>query len=421
METSIDNTTSSFDLHEAILANSYKVVCLLLEREADPNKSPQLPPIGVLSATHQEQSRELHRNLCRVFRSHRDGNINPLIVAVCNAYHQSASHEQENALHIIEALVKAGADTEATCNNIAFCKIGIHPSITVASPKTAYKIALLLKRFPRPDEEESCCRMMDSVASIILTIKEQHPGMPEQHRSCTEFSPVPTQVKNTWKALFEKDNSFSDLVFVCPDGRVNAHKCILAAATSYFRAALSGSWIESSSSSHNEWKTSNSVRLMRAVLRFIYTGELSAEDLSTNNFEYLRDLLSVASEYQLQALEDVCEVHLTKILDSPASYKASLCLASLYNLPKLKHACFEYIKENPINVLLDSDFTELANENGDIWEELSEYLTKTQRKRKLIDNAGAHKAVRVGSGHGDSSKRSKTKIHPSFLHTSDPQ
>lgn len=382
MDTLIENTTSAFDLHEAILANSYRVVSLLLERDADPNVSPQLPPIGVLSATNQEQSRELHRSLCRVFRSQRDGTINPLVVAVCNAYHQSASPEKENALRIIEALLKSGADTQDTCNKVAFCKIGVHPSITVASPKTAYKIALLLKRFPLLGEEESCCRMMDCVATMILSTDKKTSGHVKEKCSETALSPVPTKVKNTWKALFEDDKSFSDLVFVCPDGRVKAHKCVLAAATSYFRAALSGSWIENSSSSLAEWNTSNSVQIMRVVLQFIYTGELSEEAKTTKDLEYLRDLLSLASEYQLHALQSICELQMIKRLDSPKSYKASLCFAYLHNLSKLKQACFEYVKENPVQMLLDFEFTDLANENEEVWEDLTNFLTQPPRKRK---------------------------------------
>jgi len=391
---------SASDLHEAILANSYPVVKFYLEQGVDPNRSPQLAPIGVISATEQEQARDLHRTLGRVFRSRQSGTINPLIVAVCNAYHHSGRNSGRQSLQIVRALLKARADTKATCNGIAFCAVGNHPSVTIASPKTAATVALFLKRFPLSNKESACSLMMDSIATVILENEHEASLLSsslklKQRESspAAQISSVSRQVVNLWKGILEnKDSSFSDLVFVCPDGQVKAHKCVLVAATPYFRAALHGPWKENvSPANNNEWKTSNSVHIMKAVLKFIYTGQLSDHhDNGTheenNDHHYWSKLLSVASEYQLEALLYLCEERLTKTLNSSKSCKEALCLAELHDLSKLKSACWDYVEENSTTVLLDPNFVALAQENEALWNELAIVLAEKQRKRRRLED-----------------------------------
>jgi hypothetical protein len=151
--TTATTQASACDLHDAILANSQSVVELYLEQQgADPNRSPQLPPVGVISSAENERARDLHRTLGRVFRRRQGGSIHPLHVAVCNAYHHCV-FGRDQALGIIRSLLRAGANTKALSNGIVYCKIGTHASITIASAKTADKVALFLKRFPLPGYE----------------------------------------------------------------------------------------------------------------------------------------------------------------------------------------------------------------------------------------------------------------------------
>jgi hypothetical protein len=98
--TTATTQASACDLHDAILANSQSVVELYLEQQgADPNRSPQLPPVGVISSAENERARDLHRTLGRVFRRRQGGSIHPLHVAVCNAYHHCVLWTRSSSRH----------------------------------------------------------------------------------------------------------------------------------------------------------------------------------------------------------------------------------------------------------------------------------------------------------------------------------
>merc|ERR1712070_822627 len=120
---------------------------------------------------------------------------------------------------------------------------------------------------------------------------------------------IPSNTMSTWRRLLTSQDH-SDLSFVCPDGKVPAHKCVLSAATPYFRAALQeGRWKEGScGENNNEWKTVHSTRIIQGILTFIYTGELlDDEDRWNGSTTSLIQLLSVASEYQLDVLVSLIE------------------------------------------------------------------------------------------------------------------
>jgi len=363
------------DLHEAILANSFAIVQILLERGADPNTSPTIAPIGLVSSSHQERARDLHRTLGRVFRSRRDGFINPLAVAVCNAYHHS-SLGRENALKIIVALLEAGADCHGTCSGIAFCKIGSYPSVTVNATKTAAKVALFLKRFPPVDEDqqENCAKMMDEVAAIIFS---QGSGNKSKQKAAGSFA------KRVWKKMLLDEPSYSDIVFVCPDGKVKAHKCVLATAVPYFYAAFSGAWKENTDP-NNEWKTSNSTFVMSAIVQFIYIGEFNEEKWIKEEGE-LTNLLSAASEYQLDELISRCEICFMSMMTSAKSCKSALLLSMYYNLDNLKFACLKYIQENSATVLMDQSFRSISKEDSELWKEITDMLVLSSLKKAKSD------------------------------------
>lgn len=369
------STPFAADLHEAILANSFAIVQILLDRGADPNTSPTIAPIGLVSSSHQERARDLHRTLGRVFRSRRDGFINPLSVAVCNAYHHS-SLGRENALKIIVALLEAGADCHGTCSGIAFCKIGSYPSVTVNATKTAAKVALFLKRFPPIDEDqqENCARMMDEVAAIIFS---QEAESKVKQKAAGSFA------KRVWKKMLSDEPSYSDIVFVCPDGKVKAHKCVLATAVPYFYAALSGAWKENTNP-NNEWKTSNSTCVMSAIVQFIYIGEFNEEKWIKEEGE-LTNLLSAASEYQLDELISRCEICFMSMVTSAKSCKSALLLSMYYNLDNLKFACLKYIQENSATVLMDQSFRSISKEDSELWKEITDMLVLSSLKMAKSD------------------------------------
>lgn len=366
------------DLHEAILANSYPVVQWYLDKGADANASPVLAPISVISSASQEKYRDLHRVLGRVFRGRQDGRIQPLVVAVCNAYHQVGSGK-EDALDIIRALLRAGADTDATCSGVVFCKVGSHASITISVPKTAVKAALFLKRFPKKNMEEACYSIMDEVATLIIQHNSRS-SEDDTKEGVKESKAVSLQSStlSTWRTLLTSQDH-SDLSFVCPDGKVEAHKCVLSVATPYFSAALKGRWMEGSSE-NNEWKTIHSTRIIQGILSFIYTGELDED--RWNDSTSLIELLAVASEYQLDALVTLCQDKLEDELQSPEACKEILSMAHLHSLSDLTSRCYDYVSENASLLLVNTKFMSLAQDNKELWSDLEAELTQRRLTRK---------------------------------------
>eukprot|EP00545_Synedropsis_sp_CCMP1620_P013290 CAMPEP_0119006382 /NCGR_PEP_ID=MMETSP1176-20130426/2265_1 /TAXON_ID=265551 /ORGANISM="Synedropsis recta cf, Strain CCMP1620" /LENGTH=588 /DNA_ID=CAMNT_0006958291 /DNA_START=127 /DNA_END=1893 /DNA_ORIENTATION=+ len=500
-----NNSITSSDLHEAILANSQSVVELLLAQGVNPNRSPQLAPVGVIAASSSERARDLHRSLGRVFRSRQGGTIHPLHVAVCNAYHHCV-FGRESAIGIVNALLKASADRRSTCSGIAFCKVGTHPTVTIASSKTCDKVALFLKRFPLVTHPTECCSMMDTVATLILQqvddddndhngndpitgmrLNHHHAGASNSseynsnnnvpgsassygnHYRNDSFSQFPTTTSTTttttttpvicthtlrtWNKLLE-DSSFTDLIFQCPDGQVGAHKSILIAAVPYFATALQGPWKEgnrhstlkeddgndddddatgdddATSDDHTQqrnksnnnkisrssnsncdskqiWTTSNSVATMKVVLQFVYTGQVEVMDrdgksIAGNNDNDNDDavdiptLLSVATEYQLQVLQDHYEQELIKGL-SVETVASTLQLAHLHHLVTLQNKCHDFSHLHATTVLVHPAIMALATQPNDVWNDLVEGLATrnteqaaSNKKRKLTANLNSN-------------------------------
>jgi len=371
------NTIES-DLHEAILANSLPIVQMLLARGADPNISPLIAPIGIISTSNEERARDLHRTLGRVFRSCREGTINPLTVAVCNAYHHCAVG-RESAIGVVEALLNAGADVHNTCSGIAFCKIGSYPSVVINSAKTPAKVALFLKRFPPLKEEhhESCENMMDDVAAMIVEKGSQ---------SVIGSKKASASAIKLWTGLLHDEDSCSDIVLICLDGQVRAHQCILKFASPYFRSILSGSGKEKANISY-------SASVMKAVLEFIYIGQFDEDKWIKKQHENeLMNLFSAASEYKLEALIDHIECWMISSLNSSESCKVALLLAQYNHLEHLKAACLKYIEEHSTTVLMDASFLTISNDHPEVWKELTNVLiSSSTRKREfgsLSDNEG---------------------------------
>ena len=102
---------------------------------------------------------------------------------------------------------------------------------------------------------------------------------------------IPQSVANTYKNLLLSSNQ-SDIQFVCSDGEIlPAHKIILAAASPYFETAFDGPWAENTPK--GEWHTKHPSSLIKAVLTYIYTGDVS-DSVAGETF---MDMLSIAGEY----------------------------------------------------------------------------------------------------------------------------
>jgi len=114
---------------------------------------------------------------------------------------------------------------------------------------------------------------------------------------------------------------------------------------------------------------------MRSVLAFMYIGKLPERGVLDSD-PY--SLLSVATEYGLDYLVKLSETSCIRKLDDDNA-KDILQLADLHCSPRIKTACFEYIRNNP-QVLTRSDMMALAGENKILWRELGEEITPPSKR-----------------------------------------
>jgi hypothetical protein len=105
------------------------------------------------------------------------------------------------------------------------------------------------------------------------------------------------------------DSLDSDAVSQAPSHRVHAHRCILSASSPYFRTLFSGAWRDSSD---GRIVTKHNVRVIRCMLEFLYTGEMTAAKAMQLPFEDLIQLHEAATEFQVEALRAMAEAALAK-------------------------------------------------------------------------------------------------------------
>ena len=165
---------------------------------------------------------------------------------------------------------------------------------------------------------------------------------------------------------------------------------VLAAASEYFKALFSGPW--ASNHADGEVRTSNPAHIMRALLSFVYTGQIDDTLLDT----HAETLVGVAAEYGLSALRKLAEQRLIRTLAAD-TVKSSLQLAHLHEAAELKAACFAFVQRNAATVLTDPEMMSLATEQPALWAELA-------AKIRPADAAGSSTAAAPGG-----KKRSRTE------------
>lgn len=167
------------------------------------------------------------------------------------------------------------------------------------------------------------------------------------------------------KMLFSEQ--FNDVTFICPNGEaVPAHKIVLAASSSYFDAAFSGSWKESQS---GQLKTTHEVHIIKAMLTSLYTGEFDTKLIQKEPLEFM----SVASEYSLETLKTFAESCCIRALGA-SNLKEIWQAGRLYESDAVKKGCIEYVKNNTMAVLANGAVQHLQTEDPASWQEFSKAI-----------------------------------------------
>lgn len=356
--TAADTSGDSLDLCDAILGNSACLVefCLTTEHK-NPNYRPKLAlfdevmksPEGLVDESERILG-ETHDYVCA-----------PLHVAVVNCYHHGrmdgiAQRQRGGALKILDLLLAAGADAGATCNRVLFCNVGDLNISSPGAPLDPIALTLSLKKVKQSSiHADECMDMMDEVMERLVVARALQRRPPN---TIPETS-IPSLVASTYKDLVLSPQ-YSDVTVVCLDGvELPAHCNVLAVASPILKAALP-------KDGSQRLSMNRSSKIVRSILHFIYTGSLDATVLEDDT----ATLLSIAAEYQLEALEQVCAQTCGKRL-TLHNVRIMLDIGERHSAVWIKKECLDYLQRQPLPVVLGHPkLLALAKENPKLWQEL---------------------------------------------------
>jgi hypothetical protein len=175
-------------------------------------------------------------------------------------------------------------------------------------------------------------------------------------------------VAETYKKMLFSEK-FSDIKFICSNGvTLHAHRSVLAEASTYFDNMFQGPWRENKA---REIKPPHSSHIMKVVLTILYTGKIDFGLVDDDPLAFI----SVASEYDVASLKVVAESCSVRSLNE-TNIKRMLQAAHLYDCLGLKSACAEYVNENSLALLRNTEITSLKTDNPHVWDELWEAVDR---------------------------------------------
>ncbi|KAM3278804.1 hypothetical protein ACQJBY_046221 [Aegilops geniculata] len=177
--------------------------------------------------------------------------------------------------------------------------------------------------------------------------------------------------------LQSKDGA--DLTFQVGGRTFPAHRCVLAARSSVFKAGLLGAMAESSSSTIEIRDMEPDV--FEYLLHFIYTDSVPLLDVVMAGH-----LLEAADRYDIGRLKVICEEKLCSHIDSNM-VATSLALAKQHGFRRLEQACLQFLASpSNLNATIASDgFEHLLSSCGwSVFEELRDRTIRLNPKRDII-------------------------------------
>jgi speckle-type POZ protein len=153
---------------------------------------------------------------------------------------------------------------------------------------------------------------------------------------------VPPPVLQQHLCQLLSSSEASDVSFKVGRETFAAHRCVLAARSSVFKAELFGPMRKTRARSVTIEDMQPAV--FRAFLHFIYTDSLpDLDDLQGNDHcEMIRHLLVAADRYAMDRLKMLCQNILGNNLDVE-NVATTLALADQHNCVKLKDLCVEFL------------------------------------------------------------------------------
>ncbi|XP_037442003.1 BTB/POZ and MATH domain-containing protein 2-like [Triticum dicoccoides] len=142
-----------------------------------------------------------------------------------------------------------------------------------------------------------------------------------------------------------KNKDAADLTFEVGAQSFSAHRCVLAARSSVFKAELLGAKKESSAASTIKIHDMEA-DVFKSLLHFIYTDSVPVLEMGSNKSEtdvvMAGHLLVAADRYNIVRLKQICEEKLCNHIGS-RMVGTSLALAEQHGFHRLKEACLRFL------------------------------------------------------------------------------
>lgn len=190
-----------------------------------------------------------------------------------------------------------------------------------------------------------------------------------------EFVVVPRSNLGRHLAGLLESMDGADVTFLVASQRFSAHRCVLAARSSVFKAELFGAMREKEAGGVVEIGDMEA-DVFGSLLHFIYTDSLPEvtignEESAVDDVAMAQHLLVAADRYHVERLKLMCEDRLCKNIDSTV-VATSLVLAEQHGCPGLKEACVEFLDSaSNFEAMLTSDgFNHLKNSCPSLLSEL---------------------------------------------------
>ncbi|TVU31144.1 hypothetical protein EJB05_22816, partial [Eragrostis curvula] len=169
----------------------------------------------------------------------------------------------------------------------------------------------------------------------------------------------------------------ADVTFQVAGKTFKAHRYILGFRSDVFRAELLGPMKEGTNRESIIHVDDMEAEVFRALLVFVYTDRLP-DDLGCMEEEeelaMAQHLLVAADRYNLERLRLMCEDKLCELnVINTGSVATILVLADQHNCPRLKEACFQFLRVplNLLDVVATEDFDRLTQSYyPNVWEEI---------------------------------------------------
>uniref|UniRef100_A0A0D9YR21 BTB domain-containing protein n=1 Tax=Oryza glumipatula TaxID=40148 RepID=A0A0D9YR21_9ORYZ len=149
-----------------------------------------------------------------------------------------------------------------------------------------------------------------------------------------------------------KNMDGADVTFDVGQERFSAHKCMLAARSSVFKAMFFGATRAKPCRSNIKIEDMEA-GVFRSFLHFVYT-DLLPDTLQ--GVVMAQQLLVAADRYNVERLKLICEEKLSEHIDSNM-VATNLALAEQHRCHQLKEACFKFLIDSPSNIesMVESD------------------------------------------------------------------